>query len=152
MGELLGFGSLAIIAHGSAREKYCQQLLGVFIVVWLLAALFTKRTAYPRERSPTFALHVPDRDRLLISCFGLTVLPYPLNVHIIPHTSAILVAAAISMHRRSWLLFLGPGRSRTQLERLGNTERKSRIDRARARFGRLAIRSTPAYSPWSSQR
>src|SRR5882762_9218938 len=36
------------------------------------------------------------------------------------------------MHLRSWLLFLGPRHSRTQLERLGHPERKSRIDCARS--------------------
>ena len=95
MGELLGFGSLAIIAHGSAREKYCQQLLGRLHRCLVAGCAIHQAHRVPRERSPTFALHVPDRDRLLspVSAYRL---PYPLNVHIIPHTSAILVAAAIS--------------------------------------------------------
>ena len=67
---------------------------GVFIVVWLLAALFTKRTAYRESRAQRLRYMFP----IVIGCYLLFRayrLPYPLNVHIIPYTSAILVAAAI---------------------------------------------------------
>ena len=67
---------------------------GVFIVVWLLAAIFTKRTVYRESGVQRLRYMIP----ILIGCYLLFRgyrLPYPLNVHIIPRSNAILVAAAI---------------------------------------------------------
>ena len=67
---------------------------GVFIVVWLLAAIFTKRTVYRESRAQRLRYTIP----ILIGCYLLFRgfrLPYPFNIRIIPHTNLILGAAAI---------------------------------------------------------
>ena len=67
---------------------------GIFAVVWLVAAVFTKRTVYRETGSQRLRYIVP----ILIGCFLLfrgQRLPDPLNVRVIPHTDAILAAAAI---------------------------------------------------------
>ncbi len=67
---------------------------GVFIVVWLLAAIFTKRTVYreaPGQRLRYTIL-------ILIGWFLIFRgyrLPYPFNVRAIPAGHAMLLAAAI---------------------------------------------------------
>ena len=66
----------------------------VFLVVWLLAAIFTKRTVYRERRAQRLRYTIP----ILIGCYLLFRgyrLPYPFNLHIIPRINAILVAAAI---------------------------------------------------------
>jgi protein-S-isoprenylcysteine O-methyltransferase Ste14 len=66
----------------------------VFLVVWLLAAIFTKRTLYRESRAQRLRYTIP----ILIGCYLLFRgyrLEYPFNVHIIPQSNAILVAAAI---------------------------------------------------------
>ena len=66
---------------------------GVFIVVWLLAAISTKRTVYRESRAQRLRYMIP----IMIGCYLLFRgyrLPYPFNVRIIPHIDAILVTAA----------------------------------------------------------
>ena len=66
----------------------------IFLVVWLLAAIFTKRTVYRESGAQRLRYTIP----ILIGCYLLFRgyhLPYPFNARIIPHTSTILVAAAI---------------------------------------------------------
>ena len=66
----------------------------VFIVVWLLAAIFTKRTVYHESRAERLRYTIP----MLIGCFLLFRghrLPYPFNVCIIPQSDVILGGAAI---------------------------------------------------------
>jgi len=66
----------------------------VFLVVWLLAAIFTKRTVYRESRAQRLRYTIP----ILIGCYLLFRgfrLPYPFNIRIIPHTNLILGAAAI---------------------------------------------------------
>jgi protein-S-isoprenylcysteine O-methyltransferase Ste14 len=66
----------------------------IFLVVWLLAAIFTKRTVYRESRAQRLRYTIP----ILIGCYLLFRgyhLPYPFNARIIPHTSPVLVAAAI---------------------------------------------------------
>jgi protein-S-isoprenylcysteine O-methyltransferase Ste14 len=66
----------------------------VFLVVWLLAAIFTKRTVYRESRAQRLRYTIP----ILIGCYLLFRgydLPSPLNVRIIPHNNAILGAVAI---------------------------------------------------------
>jgi protein-S-isoprenylcysteine O-methyltransferase len=66
----------------------------VFLIVWLLAAIFTKRTVYRERRAQRLRYTIP----ILIGCYLLFRgyrLPYPFNFHIIPQVNAILVAAAI---------------------------------------------------------
>ena len=66
----------------------------VFLVVWLLAAIFTKRTVYRESRAQRLRYTIP----ILIACYLLfrgSHVPYPFNVHIIPKANAILVAAAV---------------------------------------------------------
>jgi protein-S-isoprenylcysteine O-methyltransferase Ste14 len=67
---------------------------GVFLVVWLLAAIFTKRTVYREGAAQRLRYMLP----ITIGCYLLFRgyrLPYPLDVRIIPHTDVILIAAAI---------------------------------------------------------
>ncbi len=67
---------------------------GIFIVVWLLAAIVTKRTVYRESRAQRYGYTIP----ILIGCYLLFRgyrLPYPFNVQIIPHTGALLVATSI---------------------------------------------------------
>ena len=67
---------------------------GIFIVVWLLAAIFTKRTVYRESGAQRLRYMLP----IVIGCYLLFRgyrLPYPFNVYIIPQSDAILVAAAI---------------------------------------------------------
>ena len=67
---------------------------GIFCVVWLLAAIFTKRTVY-REGG------VERLRYLILIVIGWYLLfrgyrfPYPLNLRIIPQSEVILAAAAI---------------------------------------------------------
>jgi protein-S-isoprenylcysteine O-methyltransferase Ste14 len=67
---------------------------GVFVVVWLLAAIFTKRTVYRESGGKRLRYMIP----ILLGWFlvfrGYRLGP-PFNVHIIPETDAILVAAAV---------------------------------------------------------
>ena len=66
----------------------------VFLIVWLLAAIFTKRTVYRESRAQRLRYTIP----ILIGCYLLFrgyYLGYPFNVGIIPHTKPILIAAAI---------------------------------------------------------
>lgn len=66
----------------------------VFLVVWLLAAIFTKRTVYRESRAQRLRYTIP----ILIGCYLLFRgfrLPYPFNIRLIPHTNLILGAAAI---------------------------------------------------------
>jgi protein-S-isoprenylcysteine O-methyltransferase len=67
---------------------------GLFTVVWLLAAIFTKRTVYRESGAQRLRYLIP----IVIGCYLLFRgyrLPYPFNARIIPHTDAMLVAAAI---------------------------------------------------------
>jgi len=67
---------------------------GVFVVVWVLAAMFAKRTVYHESGARRLYYIIP----ILIGWFlvsrGYRLGP-PFNIHIIPETGAILVAAAI---------------------------------------------------------
>jgi protein-S-isoprenylcysteine O-methyltransferase Ste14 len=81
------------IAHGSAREKYYQRVLGRLFHCLVLAALFTKRTVYHESGARRVRYLIP----ILIGWYLLfrrSPLPAPLNLRIIPQTDAILVAAA----------------------------------------------------------
>lgn len=67
---------------------------GVFFVVWVLAALFTKRTIYRESAARRLRYIIP----ILLGCYlvfrGYRLGP-PFNIRFIPETDAILVAAAI---------------------------------------------------------
>jgi protein-S-isoprenylcysteine O-methyltransferase len=66
----------------------------VFVVVWLLAAIFTKRTVYRESIARRFRYMIP----ILIGWYLVSrgyLLGPPFNIRVIPHTDAILVAAAI---------------------------------------------------------
>jgi protein-S-isoprenylcysteine O-methyltransferase Ste14 len=67
---------------------------GVFFIVWVLAAIFTKRTVYRESGAQRLRYVLP----IIIGWFLLFRsyrLPYPLNLQLIPQTDAILVLAAI---------------------------------------------------------
>jgi protein-S-isoprenylcysteine O-methyltransferase Ste14 len=86
--------SLATTATDLLVKNIISACWGVFIIVWLLAAIFTKRTVYRESGAQRLRYMIP----ILIGCYLLFRgfrLPYPLNVHIIPQTNSILVAAAI---------------------------------------------------------
>lgn len=67
---------------------------GAFCVVWVLAALFTKRTVYHESAARRFRYMIP----IALGCYlvfrGYRLGP-PFNIHIIPETGVILVAAAV---------------------------------------------------------
>jgi protein-S-isoprenylcysteine O-methyltransferase Ste14 len=67
---------------------------GVFCVVWLLAALFTKRTVYHESLDRRLRYIIP----IALGCYlvfrGYRFGP-PFNIRFIPETEAVLVAAAI---------------------------------------------------------
>lgn len=67
---------------------------GVFVVVWLLAAIFTKRTVYHQSGAQRLRYLIPIVLGWFLIFRGYR-LGSPFNVHIIPETDAILVAAAI---------------------------------------------------------
>ena len=67
---------------------------GAFFVVWVLAAIFTKRTVYRESAAQRLRYMIP----IIIGWFLLFRgwrLPSPLNVQIIPQADAILLVAAI---------------------------------------------------------
>jgi protein-S-isoprenylcysteine O-methyltransferase Ste14 len=66
----------------------------VFVAVWVLAAVSTKRTVYRESHSQRLRYWV----LLIIAClliFKGQRLPYPLNLRIIPHAMPIAWAAAV---------------------------------------------------------
>jgi protein-S-isoprenylcysteine O-methyltransferase len=66
----------------------------LFIVVWLLAAISTKRTVYRQLGARRFAYLLP----VVIGCsllFRARRLAEPFNLSIIPHTDALLLGAVI---------------------------------------------------------
>src|SRR5262245_30126470 len=67
---------------------------GLFLVVWLLAAIFSKRTIYREKRIRRLRYVIPIVIGWYLVIRGYRF-PYPFNVRILPHTGAILVAAAI---------------------------------------------------------
>jgi protein-S-isoprenylcysteine O-methyltransferase len=85
---------LATTAMDLLLKNIISACWGVFIIVWLLAAIFTKRTVYRESGAQRLRYMIP----ILIGCYLLFRgyrLPYPFYLHIIPQTNAILVAAAI---------------------------------------------------------
>ena len=67
---------------------------GVFIVIWLLAALFTKRTVYRQSGGQRLRYIIPILFGWYLVFRGYRLGP-PFNIHIIPQTDALLAAAAI---------------------------------------------------------
>jgi protein-S-isoprenylcysteine O-methyltransferase Ste14 len=67
---------------------------GVFVVVWLLAAIFTKRTVYHESVARRLLYMIPIVLGWFLVFRGYRLGP-PLNVPIIPETDAILVVAAV---------------------------------------------------------
>jgi protein-S-isoprenylcysteine O-methyltransferase Ste14 len=67
---------------------------GIFFVVWLLAAISTKRTVYHESATRRLRYLIP----VIIGWYLLfrgRRFPYPLNVQVIPQTDALLVVASI---------------------------------------------------------
>ena len=67
---------------------------GVFVVVWVLAALFTKRTVYHERGARRLRYIIPIVFGWFLVFRGYR-LGSPFNIQIIPETEAILVAAAL---------------------------------------------------------
>jgi len=67
---------------------------GVFMVVWVLASLFTKRTVYHEPSIRRLGYIIPILFGWFLVFRGYRLGP-SFNVHIIPQTEATLVAAAI---------------------------------------------------------
>ena len=85
---------LAIIPLAPLVKNIISVCWTVFLIVWLLAAILTKRTVYRESRAQRLRYTIP----ILIGCYLLFRgyrLPYPFNVHVIPQSNAMLVAAAI---------------------------------------------------------
>ena len=66
---------------------------GVFVVVWLLAAIFTKRTVFHESGARRLHYLIPLVLGWYLVFRGYRLGP-PFDIHIIPQTDAILVAAA----------------------------------------------------------
>ena len=67
---------------------------GIFFVVWVLAAIFTKRTIYRESGAERLRYLVP----ILIGWYLLFRgyrLPYPLSLRIIPRTDALVVVSSV---------------------------------------------------------
>ena len=67
---------------------------GIFFLVWVLAAIFTKRTIHRQSGAERIRYLIP----ILIAWYLLFRgwrLPYPFNVRIIPQTDAVLVISSI---------------------------------------------------------
>jgi protein-S-isoprenylcysteine O-methyltransferase len=67
---------------------------GAFLLVWVLAALFTKRTAYHQSGARRLRYLLPIVLGWYLFFRGYRLGP-PFNIHIIPETDAILVGAAV---------------------------------------------------------
>lgn len=67
---------------------------GAFFLVWVLAALFTKRTVYHESAARRLRYMIPIVFGSYLVFSGRR-LPRPFNLHIIPQAEAVLVAAAI---------------------------------------------------------
>jgi protein-S-isoprenylcysteine O-methyltransferase len=67
---------------------------GVFFIVWILAAIFTKRTVYSESAVQRLRYMIPTVIGWLLLFRGYR-LHYPLNIQVIPQIDAILVVAAI---------------------------------------------------------
>jgi len=66
----------------------------VFVGVWLLAAVSTKRTVYRETRAQRLRYWVLFVVACLLFVYGRQ-LPYPLNLRVIPRTTALAWAAAV---------------------------------------------------------
>ena len=67
---------------------------GVFVVIWLLAAIFTKRTIYHESGARRLRYMIPIAFGCYLVFRGYRLGP-PFNLHLIPQTDGILGAAAI---------------------------------------------------------
>lgn len=67
---------------------------GVFIVVWLLAAIFSKRTVYRESSAQLLRYTIPMVFGWYLIFRGYR-LPYPFNARVIPASDTVLLAAAI---------------------------------------------------------
>ena len=67
---------------------------GVFVVIWLLAAIFTKRTIYHESGARRLRYMIPIAFGWYLVFRGYHLGP-PFHIRLIPHTDAILGAAAI---------------------------------------------------------
>jgi protein-S-isoprenylcysteine O-methyltransferase Ste14 len=67
---------------------------GIFCVVWVLAAIFTKRTVYHESGARRLRYLIPIVLGWFLLFRGYRLRP-PFNVHIIPETGATLLAAAV---------------------------------------------------------
>jgi protein-S-isoprenylcysteine O-methyltransferase len=94
IGELVDSACSQASPMNPLAKNIISTCWGVFIVVWLLAAIFTKRTVYRESGAQHLRYMLP----IAIGCWLLFRgyrLPYPFNVRIIPQTDAILVVSSI---------------------------------------------------------
>src|SRR5437763_7011512 len=66
----------------------------VFIIIWLLAAVSTKRTVFRETRAQRLRYWLLLVIAYLLLLYGRE-LPYPLNLHIVPRAMPIVCAAAL---------------------------------------------------------
>jgi protein-S-isoprenylcysteine O-methyltransferase len=78
----------------SLAKNIISTCWGAFFVIWVLAAMFTKRTVYHESGARRLRYIIP-----IVFGWYLVFRGYrlggPFNIHIVPQTDAILVAAAI---------------------------------------------------------
>ena len=120
----------------------------VFVAIWVLAALSTKRTVYRETQAQRLRYWV-----LLVIAYFLQLygrrLPYPLNIRRPSPCSAERMGGCSLVRHRFGLRGLGQSYSRAELERCGDTKRRTRTGGARTVPDSCAIQSTPGYSPCS---
>src|SRR5690349_10802498 len=75
-------------------SKVISSCWGLFCIVWLLAAIFTKRTLYRESGAQRLGYMIPIAIGAYLVFRGRR-LPYPFNIHIFPHPDVILILAAI---------------------------------------------------------
>src|SRR5947207_222634 len=81
------------MSHVTLRDTISASW-GIFFVVWLLAAVFTKRTVYHESAARRLRYIIPILLGYYLVFRGYRLRP-PFNTYLIPQTDAILVAAAI---------------------------------------------------------
>jgi protein-S-isoprenylcysteine O-methyltransferase Ste14 len=85
---------LVLIAIDPIVKNIISACWGVFFVVWVLAALSTKRTVYSESTARRLRYMIP----IVIGWYLLlrgNRLPAPFNIQVIPRTDAILVVSSI---------------------------------------------------------
>ena len=97
----------------------------VFVAIWVLGALSTKRTVYRESRAQRLRYWVLLAIAYVLQLYGRR-LPYPLNIRVASPCSADRMGGCGLVRHRFGLRGLGQSHSRAELERCGDTKRRTR--------------------------